>query len=117
MVPLLVPNIFDDLLFVGRAHRKRAITALPSEIAMISKPLMDPARGIGFHHPQAFGDGNIGGEADQHVDVVLQAIDDAGRSSHLADDAAHVGEEVRPDLCIQEAHPVLRAENYVRQQG
>jgi hypothetical protein len=51
------------------------------------------------------------------VDVIVGAIDQSRHSAYFANDAAHVGEQVGPDLRVDEAGAVLGAEYRVKPTG
>jgi hypothetical protein len=72
---------------------------------------MDPFAGIGFDDAHHFGDRVNGPNANQHVNMVGDAVDDQRRGTHFADNAAEVGEQVGLYFRCDKKCTLFRGEN------
>lgn len=116
MVFFLTSDISDHPRCIRGAHGECAIARLPREPAVLGPFLMDPARGIRFHHPDAIGDVSISGQFYKYVHVIRGAPDRHGRAAFLAYDASQVRVQVGADLGHNAGLAVLRRPDDVGEQ-
>ena len=78
----LLFDVCGNLVDVGLADRERTVTLLPREIGLGRKGFVDPfgCEALPFTH--GLGHGEVGGQDDQAVDVVLGAADGEGAADN-----------------------------------
>ena len=112
VVFLLTRDVLRHSSHARFAYAERSITSLPSEV--FRRPFfMCPARGIGFDESCDIGNRVRRGHAQQHVNVIGRAIDNQRDTTHGANDATHVGEQIRFDLGLNQRLSVACAEDDV----
>lgn len=116
MVLLLVADVAGHLWKIGDADAdaERCITSLPREFLLAG--LAEPFRGIGLHEPHAVGYRQGRRKLEQHVNMILHAVDDYRLAAKPTDDATEICAQSRADLVMDDRQPAFRTEHYVHVQ-
>ena len=69
-------------------YRERPVAGLPRKKMVFGPALMYPSRRVRFYQTSDVGDGAIGGDANQQMDVIASSIDAESGASNLTDDAS-----------------------------
>jgi hypothetical protein len=70
------------------ADRKRSVSVLPAECAMVGERLMKPLGGIGLDYAQQVGNGLRGRECSEQMNVIRYSADAARKAFFILNDAA-----------------------------
>jgi hypothetical protein len=70
MVLRLIANVTDYGCPPGFADAECSVPALPGELALLGPPLLHPSRRVRFHDPQAIGQGKVGWQASQQMNMI-----------------------------------------------
>jgi hypothetical protein len=71
----LVRDVLHDFFHVRRAHRKRAVAALPMEVRQAAPFRLDPFRRTGLHFLHDFCQCEVLRQSKQRMNVVAHASD------------------------------------------
>ena len=91
MVLRLIANVTDDGCPSGFADAECSIPALPGELSLLWPSLLRPSRRVGFHDPQAIGQGKVGWQANQQMSMIGCSANCDGDGIEFPKDSAEIG--------------------------
>jgi hypothetical protein len=117
LVVVLIPaaNILQHGWYVGLANAEGAVAGLPGEGRQTSR-LMNPQGRVGFEYAQRLGHRQRGRTRQKAVNVVKRSARFDHFTAKLANDPAHVSEQIRSELRSEKRPSVMGGEDDVSQQ-
>lgn len=115
MVFLLSVYVVEQLVTLGWADGKCAVTALPGEGGQHGRLRFDPSGGGRFQGFNQSGHGDGAGEADGEMNVISDTTDTEAFAISIARNRREITVERRTNFRAEERHPVFGAENDVDQ--
>ena len=110
MVFLLGVHVSEEGVELARAHRKRAVAALPVEVAIVGGEALDPFRGCflqPFEHVRL---GESSRQRRYQMDMISHAADTEGFRARVAANGRKIGVHSGPDVGVQPRVAVFCAE-------
>src|SRR5216684_2720537 len=109
---LLPADVLLEARDMGNAHSEPAVSLLPCETLFVNF-LMNPFGRLLLDVAQDIRQTVRGLEADQQMNVIVNATDCLWNTSQRPDTSAEVGVKTRPPICRNQWHAILRAEREV----
>ena len=107
MVLRLVADILRNSVQTSVIHRESPIARLPAEaIVILLVQGLDPFAAVGLDALHEIGQGDGLGQGGEDVDVVADAANLDGDATHVADEAADVGEHL-PEVLVAYLHAMV----------
>ena len=112
----LILNVLHHAIFLRDTHRECAVAVLPSELFTLAAGVVDMFACVAFQRPNKICDGDLSGNADKQMSVVIEAANLDGRAFKFPARPGHIGEHFLAETIRQSQLAILRAEDNVIQQ-
>src|SRR2546429_4104052 len=116
MMVLLFCDVIQNRLLLRMTHAERRVARLPRKRLFLRKLAMNPAAGVCLDLADHFGQCSLRRQQFEDMHVIRRSVDEQRCAPKLADDAAHIRKQTRPEFLVERRYAFFRAENDVDEQ-